>query len=364
MKKCPNCQTSYDNDNLKFCQNDGTSLVIVAELSEDDPYKIIVGNQADNSGIIAEQDKKKVESAEMPADPFQTMVAPPPSDSKKEPEETAEDDILDLGEDDGDEIDPMETMVISSSTIDYIKVDVPEENQTEDYSASSFDDTKSNAEADLDAADSDETPAQIESIDEPQFGQIDNKDFTDDDTSFDKPTSPEYAPPSTSPFEPAKESLKPEAQNERQSEPPVSPFAEPETSKLDNPADDWSVLDPAFSGNENPGLGYKSPIGDWGNNEITANSPSGVVAPATDGQNMILSYISLGTGILSMTLCCFIGVFLGPAGIVTGYLARKNIAENPNLYGGDKFALIGMITGVAGFLIGVGLIILSYFLGG
>ncbi len=373
MKKCPNCEQNYDNDSLKFCQTDGTPLVDVAEQVEDDPYKTIVGNQSDISSIIGEQDKEKIKSAELPVDPFQTMVAPPLSAPKTEPQEPVEEDILDLGDDDGDEIDPMKTMAISSNTVDNIKVNVPEESQAKDYSASSFDDSKSSTGSGFEVPSFNEVPAQTESKDESQFGQPNNKGFADDDVNFDKTTSsvpipspfdesmpPGYTPPSTPPFEPPKEPLKPEALNEKQNVPPMSPFAEPETNKLENSADDWSPLDPSFSGNENPGLTSNAPVGDWGNNEISSNSPSDVSAAATEGQNMTLSYISLATGVLSMTLCFWIGIVMGSAGIVTGFLARKKIAENPSQYGGDKFALIGMITGVVGLIIWFGLIILIY----
>ncbi len=44
MKKCPNCQKTYD-DNMKFCQSDGTPLVVVAEdRPPEDPYKTMVAS--------------------------------------------------------------------------------------------------------------------------------------------------------------------------------------------------------------------------------------------------------------------------------------------------------------------------------
>lgn len=72
MKKCPTCEKTFD-DNLRFCQSDGTPLVAAEEPS--DPYKTTVANQAD--------------LPIPPIDPFKTMVAAPmpPIEAKSEVEE-------------------------------------------------------------------------------------------------------------------------------------------------------------------------------------------------------------------------------------------------------------------------------------
>lgn len=375
MKKCPNCQKSYDNDNLKFCQTDGTPLVAVAEEPEVDPYKTVVGNQAEISSIIAEQDKESIESDELPADPFQTLVAPPPPPkAKAEPiiSDSNDEDILEV--DDEDEIDPMKTMVISGNTVDNIKVSIPDEKPADEPSPKVSFDTPKFDEKQNDVVSS-PTP---EPTDKSQFEQTEDKNFGSNESPFEKTSSsipiqspfdesmpPGYAPPSTPPFEPPKEALKPEPLNDPLPEPPKSPFADPELNSADNSGDSWSKLNNQDSSIDDQSGSLNAPVTDWGSNEISSNSPSNIDStPTTEGQNMTLSYVSLATGVLSMTLCCWIGIIMGPAGIVTGFLARKKIAENPSQYGGDKFALIGMITGVIGFIIWFGLTIFNLFFSG
>ena len=46
MKKCPTCEKTFD-DNLRFCQTDGTPLAAVEEAPPDDPYKTVVAGQND-----------------------------------------------------------------------------------------------------------------------------------------------------------------------------------------------------------------------------------------------------------------------------------------------------------------------------
>ncbi|MGI8544208.1 MAG: hypothetical protein ACR2MD_12140, partial [Aridibacter sp.] len=126
MKKCPNCRKTYEDDNLKFCQTDGTPLV--ADEVEIDPYKTVVGNQSDISNIITEQEMQdEPESVKQEADPFQTMVAPPPSTTPPQESVKDEEDILDIFDDDDDEDDLLKTKIIPAATSDNIKVHPPEE---------------------------------------------------------------------------------------------------------------------------------------------------------------------------------------------------------------------------------------------
>jgi hypothetical protein len=62
-----------------------------------------------------------------------------------------------------------------------------------------------------------------------------------------------------------------------------------------------------------------------------------------------------------MTICCLGGIVVGPIGIVTGYMARGKAKENPTEYGGEKFALIGMITGAIGIVFWLILLIINVF---
>ena len=93
----------------------------------------------------------------------------------------------------------------------------------------------------------------------------------------------------------------------------------------------------------------------WGNQGLGQNTPFN--APPTpgvgQGQNNTLAIISLVTGILG--LCCGL---LGPVGFITGYIAKNNADQNPQMYGGRGLALAGMIIGgIATVLFILGIII-------
>lgn len=67
-----------------------------------------------------------------------------------------------------------------------------------------------------------------------------------------------------------------------------------------------------------------------------------------------MSIVSLVTGILSILLsCCYLGIPLGAAGLITGYLSKKQNAESGGMQQGDGLALAGMICGGIGALLGL-----------
>ncbi len=381
MKKCPSCQKTFDDNNLKFCQTDGTPLVAVAEEVEIDPYKTVVGNQSSISEIIAEQDKKEEPKiVEEEADLFQTMIAPPPTPvSPTPPPISEEEDILDVPDDDGE--DMMKTMIIHGNTSNNIKVDIPEakpedstsydltaESPFENKQESSFESSTpeppkfNEPNVDLPNLEDVSSKPDFAEFNQPTFpipqfestsdvekpgGVSDKKSASIPIASpFDKSMPPGYAPPLTPPFEPPKEPLIPQALNEPKAEPPKSPFAEPGIDSVGGQADDWSPP--------------SAPVSEWENKEIGQNTPFDT-PPTAEGQNMTLAYVSLATGILSMTICCLGGIVVGPIGIVTGYMARGKAKENPTEYGGEKFALIGMITGAVGIVFWLILLIINIF---
>lgn len=66
MRRCPVCQRTYD-DNMKFCQTDGTMLIEDNSASEDgDPFKT----------VLAEPKADKAHESDF--DPMKTMLATPP----------------------------------------------------------------------------------------------------------------------------------------------------------------------------------------------------------------------------------------------------------------------------------------------
>lgn len=372
MKKCPNCRKTYEDDNLKFCQTDGTPLV--ADEVEIDPYKTVVGNQSDISNIIAEQEMQdEPESVKQEADPFQTMVAPPPSTTPPQESVKDEEDILDIFDDDDDEDDLLKTKIIPAATSDNIKVHPPEEkpkdpappvtpaktsfeNKQDSSFKSSTPERPQFNEPNIELPQAEDFTAESNesaNINEPTFSEPQTDLKTGDESSggdnisdnqsssipiaspFDQSMPPGYAPPETPPFEPPKDDLVAEPLNEPKFEPPQSPFAEPEINSPIGQSEDWSQPNASVS--------------DWENKEVGQNTPF-ETPQLVEGQNMTLSYVSLATGILSMTICCWVGIVMGPAAMITGYLARGKVNENPTQYGGEKFALIGMITGAIGIL--------------
>ncbi len=77
----------------------------------------------------------------------------------------------------------------------------------------------------------------------------------------------------------------------------------------------------------------------------------GYAGQRTDG----LAIASLVCGILSVpcSLAC-LGLLLGPAAAIMGFIARQRIATSGGMVGGRGIALAGMILGIAGFVISVG----------
>ena len=73
-----------------------------------------------------------------------------------------------------------------------------------------------------------------------------------------------------------------------------------------------------------------------------------VAAPRTDG----LSIGALIAGILS--LVCFwplcLGIILGPAAAIMGFISRQRIAASGGTVGGGGIALAGLILGIIGFI--------------
>ena len=184
MKKCPTCEKTFD-DNLKFCQTDGTPLVAVEEEKPEDPYKTTVANASD--------------LPIPPFDPLKTMVAGPPPAQEKESPKEAEEDVLDLEE---DNIDPMQTLV----STDYPKFgqeSKPETKEEEKPSSPASPFSNANVESKPVSSDdisnaSPEPPKFSEpDLNPPSFGDVSAKSEPPDET----PSEP-TAPPIETPSEP------------------------------------------------------------------------------------------------------------------------------------------------------------------
>jgi hypothetical protein len=83
--------------------------------------------------------------------------------------------------------------------------------------------------------------------------------------------------------------------------------------------------------------------------------------PMTVAPNQTLALVSTCLGAASVTIgwCCYIGVLLAPAAIITGIIAKSNIKKDPQRYSGNGLALAGIIMGSL-YFVGLILIIVIY----
>jgi hypothetical protein len=86
-----------------------------------------------------------------------------------------------------------------------------------------------------------------------------------------------------------------------------------------------------------------------------APTSAGYAAPRTDG----LAIASLIIGILALvcSVAC-LGLILGPAAAITGFIARQRITSSGGTVGGGTLAVVGLVLGIVGFLLSAGAIVL------
>ena len=77
--------------------------------------------------------------------------------------------------------------------------------------------------------------------------------------------------------------------------------------------------------------------------------------------NQTLAVVSLCLGIGSVTIgwCCYLGVLLSPAALITGFIALSQIKKDPQTYTGRGFAIGGIVTGLV-YIAVVLLVIILY----
>lgn len=418
MKKCPTCSNTYE-DNLKFCQADGTPLV--ADKPED-PYKTMVAKQSDLQ-IPPEISKEELKPPEpvaptpapdpkpeppppAPAVPEQKVApeptaapeAKPPAPPEPKPEPPAE-----------AELDPMRTMMISGNTRDNVRVDIPEESpKTEDPKTEDpkkVGSKKDEQKAGVPKIASSAPAPELEIGSAPKVKEAGKP--TPPAPELPKFDSPEVAPPvleSTNLDAKLKDKIESDSLPTPPSKPPTAEL--PKADKPSKPGGD-APSTPKMEVKDKPSVpipspfdksmppGYappstppfdptepvraekvgsaKSPVlnDDFANpsapiekqnkNQFGSNAISGDVKGSAAGENKSLAIISLVCGVLSMTLCCgSIGLLLGPIGAVTGFMARSKANQEPDVYGGSGLALGGLITGIVGFIVSIAALV-AYF---
>ena len=101
-----------------------------------------------------------------------------------------------------------------------------------------------------------------------------------------------------------------------------------------------------------PPTSYSAPA-TFGNAPVFAPPPG---AMDGSGQKNPLAIASLSTGIFALIFSCCCGLFalpLSAAAIITGFLAKKQIAESGGTDQSRQFALIGMILGAVAMVLSV-----------
>jgi hypothetical protein len=105
---------------------------------------------------------------------------------------------------------------------------------------------------------------------------------------------------------------------------------------------------------------FGEPSSPWQNSPRNLqNQPYG--APAlVQSRDQILPTIALVLGVLSLLLvCCWGGIPLGLAAIITGFLGMKNADNKPMQYGGRGLAIGGIVLGIVSLLSSVAFILFA-----
>ena len=342
MKRCPTCEKTFD-DNLRFCQADGTPLV--DDVEDVDPYKTMVARPGDIAAAIASSGGGASE--------------PPP-----EPER--EESVLELPE----EPDPNKTQFVTE-----------EELRAEMAAAD---------EPVVDIPPAEEPPRPEPPRSEPPMPEPPK--FNDPEVAAPKF---EGGPPPPSPFgeqPPSSAGTPPPDERFSKTSPPIpSPFGgsspgpgdlprTPEPSephsvpKFAEPEAEPAAPEPAFNPfeqHQTPPKEAQMAQQDWtppaqaemGGGFTPSGSGQGSgTPPATGGQNKTLPIVSLVAGIVS--LCCWVSPLTGLIALITGFLGMKNANSDPANYGGKGLAITGIVLGALFFFLGIAYWIFIIFFNG
>ena len=338
MKKCPTCDKTFE-DNLRFCQTDGTPLVEVSETAAEDPYKTMVASQDE----IA---------AALPLDPFKTMIGGMPP--KEEEEE-----VLELP----DKPEPPKTPIFSQENIQ-TQIQRGETGSAKDEAPSPFDSPPPAYPPPVKSSDDlDFAPPAPPKFDEPNLNPPNFGSISPEESPVDKESAPTFKPANQSPFDkpvnppipsPFDKSMPPGYHP-----PTTPPFAETEKPfGAGQDAFNQTPYDqPLEQANWSP---PPAPDANWQNQEIGQNTPFQPPVAAGSGQNQTLAIVSLVLGVLSIPCCGFI--IFGIAAMITGFMAKSKADNNPNEFGGRGLALGGLILGAVTTVIGI-IVNILYFLG-
>lgn len=131
----------------------------------------------------------------------------------------------------------------------------------------------------------------------------------------------------------------------------------PRTLIMDSPRqtrENWAESPTAQPGQNQQIYGYQQ--------QQMYQSPG--AAMAMTGTDSSLPTLALILGISSWVLmCCYLGVPLGAAAVITGYIGYSRVGQDPQRYGGGSLAVIGMVLGGISFFLTI-LLMIGGFLSG
>ncbi|MFF0317427.1 DUF4190 domain-containing protein [Micromonospora sp. NPDC005252] len=184
------------------------------------------------------------------------------------------------------------------------------------------------------------------------YGQQPNQDPT-----APQPPHDPYAPPPAAPYGQQPTSGQPYGQ-------PTSgqPYGQPTSGQPygQPPAAPYGQQPGAPYGQQ-PQDPYGAPQAPYGQQQPYGGTPTYPNAgyPQQQGQNNTLGLVSMILGIASIPLICclYLGIPVGIAGVVTGYLAKQKVAQGQASNAGQAKA--GLICGAVGVGLGILLLIIS-----
>ena len=353
MKKCPTCQKTFD-DNLKFCQTDGTPLV--EDAPPPDPYATMVASKDEIMSAMPDAPKDAPPSSAVDDDDL--LDIPGESDSMKTMFVTDEERKDMFGESSSKPIPPpifgqdelLEDHPSSSNADTLLAQPEPPKFSEPSLNPPSFGDSPSPSSGSSSTPGSpfDNAPPAFER--QPLPSDFDAPKKSDESpfntpipSPFGEQMPPSYQAPTTPPFEPPAFKLE-----EVKAEQLNTPFAE-DVAQGNQQMAEQSWTPPAV------------PEQSWENQEIGQNTPFQPPVAGVGGENKTLAMVSLILGILSLFCCWFI--VPGVAAVVTGFMAKNKIDQNPKEYGGRGMALGGLITGGISILLGIIVVIIQVFFG-
>ncbi len=305
MKRCPTCRKTFD-DSTQFCQTDGTPLI------EDTAANAAGGtmiNDDDDADLLQLDDAPETTAASGNRGGFGGEI-----------------NFDDLNDDfDKDERDETSASSLSSDFGSQAKSSFDNSQASENAATVATTPLSSNLNS-FSNEPSNQTPFETPSASAP----------------LETPLPDGYQPP---PFQ------EPEHGNESGFGAAQSPFNQPSVGQPLETQSQWTPP--------------PAPEANWQSQNVGANTP--FQPPAVSGgqaQNQTLPIVSLVCGVLGLVgICCYGGIPLGLAALVTGFLGLQNANKDSLNFGGKSMAIAGMALGAAALLLNIIFIVLGIAIG-